>query len=201
MKNYVNGHGFEFDGKFDCNGKLGLAGNFKVNYKGDCFTTHILWCVDSDAKLIAPAYNDIAKGFLPISSGLIESEETFEDDMLRFIKSNKPYYVVPVDEMACIICDIKVTFDEKGNITDDSDFNMFLFRERVPVEQADGSRSAKIYCSKAIAGNANETFHLEQYNETILETYKSRIKAQLTKDNCKDRLSFLSYLVQDRDSL
>ncbi len=199
MKNYVPNVGYLFDGKYDCNGKPGIAGNFKVNYKGDTLTASILWFVDPTAKLLAPAYNDISKGFLPISSGLIESEESFEEDMTRFVRSNKPYYAV--NDKPILICAMKLNFDKKGNITDDSEFDFYAYLKDLKEKQDDGSVKLTIVCAKAITGPANETMQLEHYEERVLADYIQRIKKQLTKDICKDRLSFLSYLVQDREDI
>ena len=196
MKNYVPNMGYLFDGKYDCNGKPGIAGNFKVTYKGDTLTANIIWFVDPRAKLLAPAYNDISKGFLPISSGLIESEESFKEDMQRFIRSNKPYYAV--NDKPVLICAMKLNFDEDGNITEDSEFDFYVYLRDLREKQDDGSVKLTIVCAKAITGPANEAMQLEHYDEKVIMDYISRIKKQLSKEVCQDRLSFLSYLVQDR---
>lgn len=196
MKNYVPNMGYLFDGKYDCNGKPGIAGNFKVTYKGDTLTANIIWFVDPTAKLLAPAYNDISKGFLPISSGLIESEESFKEDMQRFIRSNKPYYAV--NDKPVLICAMKLNFDENGNITEDSEFDFYVYLRDLREKQDDGSVKLTIVCAKAITGPANEAMQLEHYDEKVIMDYISRIKKQLSKEVCQDRLSFLSYLVQDR---
>lgn len=188
--------GYLFDGKYDCNGKPGIAGNFKVTYKGDTLTANIIWFVDPTAKLLAPAYNDISKGFLPISSGLIESEESFKEDMQRFIRSNKPYYAV--NDKPVLICAMKLNFDEGGNITEDSEFDFYVYLRDLREKQDDGSVKLTIVCAKAITGPANEAMQLEHYDEKVIMDYISRIKKQLSKEVCQDRLSFLSYLVQDR---
>ena len=65
-------------------------------------------------------------------------------------------------------------------------------------KQDDGSVKLTIVCAKAITGPANEAMQLEHYDEKVIMDYISRIKKQLSKEVCQDRLSFLSYLVQDR---
>ena len=196
MLNYNPVEGYVFDGKYDCNGDLGIMGNYKVTYKGDCLTANILWFVDVTGKLVAPAYMDMINGFAPISSDWVESAETFDADMLRFVKSNKPYFCsIPKD---VITCNLRLKFDEEGNILEDSEYEFFVPRKAQLEKSPDGKTSAKWVCEKLVAGKANEDMFLWHQEEAVLNGYIERIKQQLTKEICQDRLSFLKYIVQDR---
>jgi hypothetical protein len=195
MMNYNPAVGYTFDGKVDCNGKVGVAGNYKVAYKGDKLTATILWFVDLNGKLVAPAHNDLMKGFSPIASSVIDSEESFEEDMERFIRSNKPYYGMVDNAIPCVL---KLKFDEKGNIEDDSEFDFFIQRTTQTVKKDDGTLDVQWLCDKWVTGPANESMFLWHQDEKLYLGYVNKIKQQLTKDICEDRLSFLSYLVKDR---
>ena len=112
-----------------------------------------------------------------------------------------PKQFITIYDKPILICAMKLNFDEKGNITDDSEFDFYVYLRDLKEKQDDGSVKLTIVCAKAITGPANETMQLEHYDEKVIADYISRIKKQLSKEVCQDRLAFLSYLVQDREDI
>ena len=164
MRNYVDGLGHLFEGKYDCNNKAALKGNFKVVYKGETLTAHILWGVNPSGKLVNPYHNNITsgKGFVLLGPDIINSEETFDEDMTTFIKSNKPTYF-EIDET--LVCDMSVNFDKEGNITEDSVFQFYMplpgdakyvkTKKGENGDKDDGFPNLSIACEMAVINKSN----------------------------------------------
>lgn len=77
--------------KRDCNGKTGLTEKYGIKYRNNHQYVSLLCSLDANGRMVAPAYNDISNGFIPLRDRVAQGG-VLPDEMGKFVRSNKPTY-------------------------------------------------------------------------------------------------------------
>lgn len=194
--------GYIFEAKQDNKGNIGVMTNFKVFFRHNFEITHITCVIDLHGKLLVPAFVDINNNFLPLYNYITDTD-TFEEDIRRFVRSNKPSYGV---SQTYLVCNLKLVYNMETKELDEtqSEFNYYAPRR---LDQ-DGNKYFEkeikgnfpvLICDKLTGGDSNESMFLLHQEQKVLDAYTAKIKQQLNCDICSDRFNYLKYMTEQKD--
>ena len=177
-----NGSGFIFDGKMDINGKFGVKESFKSNQIiGNKLFVELEMATDNKGVPLAPACLRADYGYLPLSN-ILETD----DDLERFIKSNKPTY--GVWGTFCYICCAKLMYDmETGSLIDSESSATFY----IPKDINGGNET--LICQRISCKDGMNMFTI---NENLLKGLENNMESAFSMDNCMTRLSVTAKRLQ-----
>ena len=133
----------------------------------------------------------------------VTDETTLEEDITRFVRSNKPCYGVAE---TYLVCTLKLVYDRETKELDmsQSEFNYYAPRR---IDK-DGNKFFEkdirnnfpvLICDKLTGGPSNESMFLLHQEQKVLDAYTAKIRQQLSCDICIDRLTYLKYMTGQKD--
>ena len=177
-----------FECRADVRSRFGVMEKFKVFFKDNVATVTILCGVDNVGCPTIPAYLDASTGFTPLP--LLKKEKESEEDMLvRFVKSNKPYFAV-VGEFV-FLADLVLKFDMKtGEMLDSSKIKFFTPNHMEPTGNyfSRGEYPA-LQCDEVSTEDILQGYKVP---EKLYGAYLDSVKSTFTLESCLDRVAYLT---------
>lgn len=177
-----------FECRSDCRDRFGVMEKFKVFFKDNIATVTILCGVDNVGRSTIPAYLDASTGFTPLPL-LTRAKESVDDMIIRFVKSNKPYFAV-VGEFV-FLADLVLKFDmTTGEMLDSSKIKFFTPNHMEPTGNyfARGEFPA-LQCDEVSTEDILQGYKVP---EKLYGTYLGSIKTTFTLENCLDRVAYIT---------
>ena len=199
---HSNNNGFVFACRRDCLGNIGVMEGYSTVIRGDEQIVFFTCCVDFDGKPVKPAHIDISSGFLPLDT-LVESEETFDADLQRFVKSNKPYFGVMSNFAMIANVTLKYNINTGDLIENKSVIDFFVpVKSVASIYDVDPEyRKADcpaVVCERAVIGVKDENgkliakgVHTFGVEESVLKAYKVMLCKSFTLESTSSRLNYL----------
>lgn len=183
----VNHLGYIFEGRKDFKDNIGVIESFDVVFSGNVQQVSLLLATDIKGNPLIPAYNDVSLGFMPLSN-ILNEQETADATILRFTKSNKPYF--GAFGSFALLCEVKIKFDrDTGEVIGIPTVNFYAPKNTIPSLSALGKGDKPaVNCDRLSSSSGLNTIEV---NEHLLNGYKQNVLKFITKENTKSRDLYL----------
>lgn len=182
----TNNLGYIFECRKDCQGNYGVMLSYKVLNRDNNQNVSLVCAIDASGGIITPAYNDLSTGFKPLSN-FCETEE----DLQRFMKSNKPYFA-KLGEFAMLVAGTIVFNKETGELISTKDMKFYV-PKTISLNVADfGDNVPALICDMVDVKKGLNVFEI---SEPIYQGYIDKFLEGINKDNTETKFKYLSSLI------
>ena len=181
-----NNAGFIFEAKEDINNNIGVKESYNVKLLPDVIKLTITITLDSYGKICVPAYNDISLGFKPLNTKIFN-----QDDLIKFIKSRKPYYG-KLGEFALIASGTIVLDRNTNKCINSGNMHLYAVKKVTFSKQFSENDNPVLICEKLSTLKEINSFPV---SDTIYNNYMNSLCSCIENLSVKSREEFLGSLI------
>lgn len=173
-----NNLGYIFECKKDIKGNIGIKESFSFSVRGNIKRVSAIFGIDVKGKIVSPLYYDKSIGLTSLAT--LVDEETFDEDIAKFVRSNRATY--SLSSVTYLICSVeaKINIETGEWISDESKINFYVAKASQSLGKLVNSTSEEwgILCDIAASSGKLNTF---QVSEGVLNAYKDLVLSQLSE--------------------
>lgn len=184
---YKNNLGYIFECKKDDRGNLGIKESFNFSYRDDIQKVKAEFGVDINGSILCPAYLDKALGLTSLKS--LVSGETFDEDIDKFVRSNRATYSLSSATYLVCVLDAKISKSTHSWVNDELRINFYVPKGSTSLKRLNiDSKELGIVCDIAASSGKLNTFHV---SEGVLLGYKQVVLSQLCDIITEDKKAYI----------
>lgn len=191
---YKNNLGYIFECKKDSRGAIGIKESFNFSYRGDIQRVNAVFSIDYNGKIVCPTYSDKALGLTSLRTLVLP--ETFDSDIVKFIRSNRATY--SLYSSTYLICTIEAKISKSTGqwVQDSVKINFYVPKGSSPLSKLIGEESQEwgILCDIAASSGKLNTFHV---SEGMLNGFKQIVLSQLQSIVLEDKTAYIGGRVKN----
>lgn len=185
---HKNNLGYIFECKKDNRGVIGIKESFNFSYREDIQRISAIFSIDYNGNIVCPSYSDKALGLTSLR-GLV-MPETFDSDILKFVRSNRATY--SLYSLTYLICSVEAKISKSTGqwVQGSTKVNFYVPKGSSPLAKLIGNDSQEwgILCDIAASSGKLNTFHV---SDGMLNGFKQIVLSQLQPIVTGDKVSYI----------